>query len=55
MKACFIVSKNVQMMKGKRRLGDNAWPISIQENEAVIPLLYGRGAYGASKLSVKIL
>jgi hypothetical protein len=43
------------MMKGKRRLVDNAWPISIQENEAVIPLLYGRGAYGARKLSVKIL
>jgi len=55
MKACFIVSKNVQMMKGKRQLRDDEWSISIQETEASISLLYGRGAYGAPTLSVKIL
>jgi len=43
------------MMKGKRQLRDDEWSISIQETEASISLLYGRGAYGAPTLSVKIL
>jgi hypothetical protein len=43
MNAFFIIPKNVQMMKGKRQLRDDAWSISIQETEALISLLYGRG------------
>jgi hypothetical protein len=44
MKAFFIIPKNVQTMKGKRQLGDIAWSISIQETEALISLLCGRGS-----------
>jgi len=45
--------KNAQMLK--RQLGEEAWSISIQETEAFVSLLYGREAYVARKLSLKIL
>jgi hypothetical protein len=39
----------------KMQLGEDAWSISIQEHEAFVSLLYGREAYVAWNLSVKIL
>jgi hypothetical protein len=45
--------KNVQILK--RELGEDAWSISIQETEAFVSLRYGREAYVAWNLSVKIL
>jgi hypothetical protein len=40
--------------EGKRQIAEEAWSISIQDIEAFISLLYGRGNYVAQKLSVKI-